>query len=71
MLSSSNACLIIARVSVTLFPRFFVVETPFYLQSVYIYIYIYTHIHSANWCEDWVMILLGRGGIYLYLKMHN
>jgi hypothetical protein len=29
---------------------FFLVETPFYLQYIYIYIYI----HSANWCEDWV-----------------
>jgi hypothetical protein len=27
--------------------RLFFVETPFYLQSVYI--------HSANWCEDWVL----------------
>jgi hypothetical protein len=26
-----------------------VVETPFYLQFVYI--------HSANWCEDWVLWL--------------
>jgi hypothetical protein len=50
---------------------FSLVETPFYLQSVYI--------HSINWCEDWlgewhslvsfhsfrVMTLLGRGGIII------
>jgi hypothetical protein len=29
-----------------------VVETPFYLQSVYM--------HSANWCENWVL-RLGEG----------
>jgi hypothetical protein len=29
-----------------------VVETPFYLQAVYV--------HSANWCEDWVL-WLGEG----------
>jgi hypothetical protein len=51
----------------------FLVETPFYLQSVYM--------HSANWCEDWVlwlgerhsvvirvMSLVGRGGIILTFK---
>jgi hypothetical protein len=31
---------------------FVVVETPFYLRAVYI--------HSANWCEDWVL-WLGEG----------
>jgi hypothetical protein len=57
--------------------NYFLVETPFYLQSVYI--------HSANWCEDWVlwleegtqycpsivvrvMSLVGRGGIILISK---
>jgi hypothetical protein len=29
--------------------EFVVVETPFYLQAVYI--------HSTNWCEDWVLWL--------------
>jgi hypothetical protein len=28
---------------------FFLVETPFYLQSVFV--------HSANWCQDWVLWL--------------
>jgi hypothetical protein len=32
--------------------EFFVVETPFYMQAAYI--------HSANWCEDWVL-WLGEG----------
>jgi ATP/ADP translocase len=37
--------LLLVTCSISVF-CFFLVETPFYLQSVYF--------HSANWCEDWV-----------------
>jgi hypothetical protein len=40
---------------------FFVVETPFYLQSVYI--------HAANWREDWVL-WLGEGHLLVPFRSY-